>query len=142
MCRVPSRRPSVCTCSSTDWIHCLARGSHDLHDCCQCDCTRCGPHYWASGVSQLPCCYSGQWDHLHQPGMGACVPDFCHARLFTPVFAAPFAEKGGLLLFLIVYTWSYIIHILSVMSTTMLWSELILLLRQTGSRSKLLQLTV
>ena len=67
---------------------------------------------------------------------------FVMARLFTPVFAAQFVENHERLL-LFVYTWSYITHILIAMLIVMLWSPaLIILLRQVGSRSKLLQLTI
>ncbi len=61
---------------------------------------------------------------------------FVMARLFTPVFAAQFAENHERLL-LFVYTWSYITHILSVMSSVVLWSfELVLLLRQAGIKQQ------
>lgn len=62
---------------------------------------------------------------------------FLMARLFTPVFAVPFAENHERLLFLFVYIWSYITHILSVMSFVVLWSfELILVLRQAGIKEQ------
>ena len=87
VCRVPSRWRSVCSGSSPDRIHCLARGSHDLHERCQCDCTCCGPCYWAFGSCHLPCCYSSQWDHLHQSGMGLMFRTLLMAQLFTPFVA-------------------------------------------------------